>query len=86
MYINEIWGGHEGGGRGMVGWWCCRDQLADTGEGARDAPSRGPNSLFFMQFSAENLQDNRLAHPLWELALLRKILDPPLSLLFPQTL
>ena len=30
--------------------------------GARDAPPhlRGPNSLIFMQFSAKNLQNNRL--------------------------
>ena len=42
--------------------------LADPG-GARDVcPPRGPNSLIFMQFSANNLQNSRLAHPLWELA------------------
>ena len=35
--------------------------------GSRDAPP-GPNSFIFMQFSAKNLQNNRLAHPLWELA------------------
>ena len=34
----------------------------------------GPKSFIFMQFSAKNLQNNRLAHPLfWE------ILDPPLQ-------
>ena len=26
------------------------------------------HSLIFMQFSAKKLQNNRLAHPLWELA------------------
>ena len=31
-------------------------------------PPRGPNSFIFMQFSAKNLQINRLAHPLWQLA------------------
>ena len=31
-------------------------------------PPRGPNSFIFLQFSAKNLQNNRLAHPLWELA------------------
>ena len=29
---------------------------------------RGPNSFIFMQFSARKLQNNRLAHPSWELA------------------
>ena len=28
---------------------------------------QGPNSFIFMQFSAKNLQNNRLAYPLWEL-------------------
>ena len=37
----------------------------------------GPNSFIFMPFSAKILQINRLA--LWELAPLRKILDPPLQ-------
>ena len=33
-------------------------------------PPLGPNSFIFMQFSVkEKLQNNRLAHPLWELAL-----------------
>ena len=41
----------------------------------------GPMSLIFMQFSAESLSSNRLAHPLlrirfWE------ILDPPLFTIF----
>ena len=27
-----------------------------------------PNSFIFMEFSAKNLQSNRLVHPLWELA------------------
>ena len=27
-------------------------------------PSQGPNSFIFMYFSAKNLQNNRLAHPL----------------------
>ena len=32
------------------------------------APSpHGPNSFIFMQFLAKNLQNNRLAHPLWKL-------------------
>ena len=31
-------------------------------------PPRGPHSFIFLQFSAKNLQNNRLAHPLWELA------------------
>ena len=41
----------------------------------------GPNSFIFMQFLAQNLQNNRLA--LWEFAPppLRKILNPPLFLL-----
>ena len=29
---------------------------------------RGPNSFIFMQFSIENLQNNKLAHPLWQVA------------------
>ena len=40
--------------------------------------SKGPNSFIFMQFSAKNLQNNRLAHPLWELAPPHGNLDPPL--------
>ena len=47
--------------------------------GAKDTcpPLAGPNSFIFMQLSATNLQNNRLAHPLWELAppTPRKILD-----------
>ena len=31
-------------------------------------PLWGPNSFIFMQFSGKKLQNNRLAHPLWELA------------------
>ena len=31
-----------------------------------------------MRFSAKNMQNIRLAHPLWELAPPREILDPPL--------
>ena len=31
-------------------------------------PSPDPSSFIFIQFSARNLQNNRLAHPLWELA------------------
>ena len=45
--------------------------LADQGGGKgrqRCVPPWGPNSLFFLQFSAKNLQNNSLAHPLWELA------------------
>ena len=30
--------------------------------------SPDPSSFIFIQFSARNLQNNRLAHPLWELA------------------
>ena len=44
------------GGVGGCGW------------GARDARPPSPNSFIFMQFSAKNLQNNRLAHPLWELS------------------
>ena len=41
---------------------------------------RGPNSFIFMQFSAKNLQNNGLSHPLSELAPpLSKILDQPLQ-------
>ena len=29
------------------------------------APTLGPNSFVFMQFSANKLSNNRLAHPLW---------------------
>ena len=35
--------------------------------GARDPPARGPNSFIFVQFSAQKMRNNRLAHPLWEL-------------------
>ena len=31
-------------------------------------PPRGPNSFIFVQFSAQKMRNNRLAHPLWELA------------------
>ena len=48
--------------------------------GARDArpPLQVPNSLIFMQFSATNLQNNKLAHPLLELVPFWEILGPPL--------
>ena len=48
----------------------CTDSLTyPRGRGARDArPPWGPNPFIFMQFSAKKLQNNRLAHPLWELA------------------
>ena len=36
--------------------------------GTRDARPPGPIFFIFMQFSAKKLQNNRLAHPLWELA------------------
>ena len=43
--------------------------ISSSRGGARVAhPTSGPNSFFFMQFSAKNLRNNRLAHPLWELA------------------
>ena len=35
-------------------------------------PVRGLNSFIFMQCSAKKLQNNRLAHPLWELAPLQE--------------
>ena len=43
---------------------------------------QGRMSFIFMQFSAKKLQNNRLAHPFWELAPppFEKILDPPLQL------
>ena len=46
----------------------------------RATPNRCPNYSIFMQFLPKNLQNNRLAHPLRELAPPppRKILDPPL--------
>ena len=34
--------------------------------GCQERAPRGPNSFIFMQFSATNLKNNRLAHPLWE--------------------
>ena len=37
-------------------------------KGAPGTRPRGPNSVIFMQFSAKKLQNNRLAHPFWELA------------------
>ena len=44
------------------------DAFADPREGVpgTHAP-RSPIFFIFMQFSATNLQNNRLAHPLWEL-------------------
>ena len=42
-----------------------KSSLVDPRGGARDVPTRGPNSSILMQFSAKN----RLAHPLWELTL-----------------
>ena len=33
-------------------------------QGGRQGPPWGPNSFIFMQFSANKLQNNRLAHPL----------------------
>ena len=41
----------------------------------------GMHSCFHAVFFGKNLQSNRLAHPLWELAPLRKTLDPPLQVL-----
>ena len=38
--------------------------LADPGAPGMCAPPQGPNSL---HFPAKNLQNNRLAHPVWEL-------------------
>ena len=35
----------------------------------QEHPSLGLNSLILMQFSAHNLQNNRVAHPLWEFSL-----------------
>ena len=40
----------------------------------------GPNSFIFMQFSAKNLQNNRLGHPARELAHSQEILDPLLKI------
>ena len=46
------------------------------------SPLADPNSFISMQLSVKNLQNNRLAHPLWDLASPptppRKILDQPL--------
>ena len=36
-------------------------------QGREPHSPQGPNSFIFMQFSAKKLQNNRLAHPLWEL-------------------
>ena len=47
----------------------------DVRKGARDAP---PGSKLF-HFRAVFGKEYRLAHSLWELAPLRKILDPPLN-------
>ena len=47
----------------------------DVRRGAGDAP---PGSEFF-HFRAVFGKEYRLAHPLWELAPLREILDPPLN-------
>ena len=35
--------------------------------GLQGSTPPGPNSFIFMQFSAKNLQNNRLAHPLIEI-------------------
>ena len=44
------------------------------------APRGGPNSFIFTQFSAKDLQNNSLAHPLCELVPpLRKILPVPIA-------
>ena len=37
-------------------------------QGGRQGLTWGPNSFIFMQFSAKKMENNRLAHPLWELA------------------
>ena len=66
-----ICGGSKGAQGVIVDW---QIQGGRTGH----APPR-PNSLVFMLFSAKNFQNNSLVHPLWELAPLRKILDPPLQ-------
>ena len=60
----------------------CLCSVADLrGVAGTCTPPGGPNSFIFMQFSAKKLQNNRLAHPFWELAHpLGKILDPPLLL------
>ena len=39
--------------------------LADSSEALGTHAARGPNSFISMQFSAKNLQNNRLAHPFW---------------------
>ena len=36
-------------------------------KGRQEREPRGPNPFIFMQFRQKNLQNNRLAHPLWEL-------------------
>ena len=41
------------------------------------APPRDSISVIFMQFVAKKLQNYMSAHPIWELAPLKKILDPP---------
>ena len=50
------------------------------GQGHAPPTPGSPNSFIFVQFSAKNVQNNRLA-PTWR-PLLRKILDPPLISLF----
>ena len=42
--------------------------LADQKGGQGRRSPRVPNSFILMQFSAKNLQNDRLAHPFWELA------------------
>ena len=45
------------------------DAVADLrGRQGRVPLNGGPNSFIFMQFSAKKMQNNRLAHPFWELA------------------
>ena len=43
----------------------CRSAVLDLGGLGMHAPTLGPNSFVFMQFSANKLSNNRLAHPLW---------------------
>ena len=43
-------------------------------------PPLGLNSFILCGFRQKNLQNNRLAHLLWELPPPRKILDPPMIL------
>ena len=57
---------------------CLRSHWVDRWEGVRQgcAPPSSPNSFIFMEFLSKQLQNNRLAYPLWELATtLKKILN-----------